>query len=303
MILTDIRRGLGRFRWHENPSVPISGICSIRSLLIRCSLFSLFILLTGSARADAEVMYLANAGLMITDGESKILFDPLFRNNFGQYQLLPLEMEAALMAGVEPFAGVDAVFVSHFHGDHFSPQDVLNYLRRNEDVLLYAPMQATEALYHFTNDADSAILGRVTGLDIDYGDKAMSLSVGALAIEAFHIPHSGWPERKPEVQNVAFRVTLNDSVTVLHMGDADARDAHFANDADLWAARQIDAAFPPYWFFTSDKGGRVLANRIRPAMAVGVHVPQVLPPEYSAGLDQRDLFRTPGETRRITIKD
>ena len=270
---------------------------------MRCTLFSVLFLLTGAARADAEAMYLANAGLMITHGESKILFDPLFRNGYGQYPLVPLEMEEALMAGQEPFQGVDAVFVSHFHGDHFSPQDVFDYLRRNNVVLLYAPVQATEALLHFATESDSAVLERVTGLDIDYGDSAISLSVGALDIEAFHIPHSGWPERKPEVQNIAFRVTIDDSTTILHMGDADARDAHFEIDAGLWAARKTDVAFPPYWFFTSEQGPRILANRIQPAMAVGVHVPIVLQPEYSQGLDEHDLFRTPGETRLITITD
>jgi len=40
---------------------------------------------TGSATAQ----YLANEGLMVVNGDIKVVFDPLFRNNYGQYQLLP----------------------------------------------------------------------------------------------------------------------------------------------------------------------------------------------------------------------
>ena len=37
--------------------------------------------------------------LMVVQGDTKVVFDPLFRNSYGQYQLLPKEMEDALFAG------------------------------------------------------------------------------------------------------------------------------------------------------------------------------------------------------------
>ena len=41
---------------------------------------------------EATVTYLANEGVMVTRGESSIVFDPLFNNSYGQYELLPGEM-------------------------------------------------------------------------------------------------------------------------------------------------------------------------------------------------------------------
>ena len=148
--------------------------------------------LAAGSRADGEVTYLANAGLMIAEGDTKVLFDPLFRNGFGQYRL----------------------------------------------------------------------------------------------------------------QNIAFRVTINSQITVLHLGDADARDDHFARDGDQWASRGIDAVFPPYWYFSSGKGRHVLTTRLKPRHSVGVHVPLDMPDNPSdrpAEYRGYDLFTEPGQSRRIEI--
>ena len=255
-------------------------------------------LAAGNAIAS-EVMYLANEGLLVRSANSKVLFDPIFRNNYNNYQLVPAEIEAKMFAAEPPFDDVSAVFVSHAHGDHFSASDMLRYLRRNSGVVLYAPAEATESLLFFVEDDEQELLSRIVGMDINYGDPAMEVAAGDITIEAFHIPHAGWPDRKPEVQNIAFRVTLDD-ITVLHMGDADTRDQHFEIDAERWAARHIDAAFPPYWYFTSENGVAVMRDRLTPGMAVGVHVPIKLDPRYSAGLEDVDLFRRPGETRSIS---
>ena len=266
---------------------------------MRLIVLAYFSILSTVASADGKVMYLANEGLMVQAGDSKVLFDPIFRNSYDTYQLVPPEIEDNLLAGEAPFDGINAVFVSHYHGDHFSAGDMLDYLRKNTNVTLYAPAQATESLIYFAKDEETDLLARIVGMDINYGDPAVEMTVGEISLEAFHIPHSGWPDRRPEVQNIAFRVTLGD-ITVLHMGDADTRDEHFAIDGERWAARHIDAAFPPYWYFTSEKGLAVLEGRLKPGMAVGVHVPIKLDPRYSDGLDEVDLFRQPGETRSIS---
>ena len=88
---------------------------------------------------DSTAHYLANEGLMVVHGETKIMFDPLFRESYGQYRLLPEAMVEALYAGAPPFDGIDAVFISHHHGDHFSPADILRLLKLQAGIHLYAP--------------------------------------------------------------------------------------------------------------------------------------------------------------------
>ena len=99
----------------------------------------LILIMEGVQAHESTAHYLANEGLMVEHGDTKILFDPLFRNDYGQYMLLPEELEEALFAGTAPFDSIDAVFVSHHHGDHFSPADMVRLLRDQSGIRLYAP--------------------------------------------------------------------------------------------------------------------------------------------------------------------
>ena len=122
-----------------------------------------------------------------------------------------------------------------------------------------------------------------------------------MLIEVAYIPHAGWPTRRTDVQNLAFRVTLDETSTVLHMGDADPRLVHFQADQDYWEERVVDLALPPYWFFSSDDGVEILDNRLTVINSIGIHVPA----EFSNAsnipgeLATNDLFTHPGEGRRF----
>ena len=69
-----------------------------------------------------------NEGILVSACGSKILFDAFYEDSYGQYLLVPDEIRAALMSGEPPYDDIDAVFVSHVHGDHFSPAPTLAYL-------------------------------------------------------------------------------------------------------------------------------------------------------------------------------
>lgn len=252
---------------------------------------------TGYASDNPSVLYMANEGFMVESGETKVVFDPLFRNGYGYYQLLPKEMEEALFAGTPPFDGIDAVFVSHYHGDHFSPEDILRLLKEQQDIRLYAPLQAVKALRRIARADDGKVFERVNAVELAYKDAPVSMGMNGLKIEAVRIPHAGWPTGRLDVANISWRVTLNDSTTVLHMGDADPNDIHFERDADYWAKGHTHMAFPPYWFFSSNGGGAILRDRIKADHNVGVHVPVAVP----KNLRGKDLFTRPGETRDIPL--
>ena len=87
---------------------------------------------TAFAHEDTSLArYLGNEGVMVEHGETKVLFDPFFRDSYGQYERVPEHIERALFEGDPPYDGIDAIFVSHFHGDHFSPAVMLDFLRRH----------------------------------------------------------------------------------------------------------------------------------------------------------------------------
>ena len=116
----------------------------LRSLILLC--FVWLCLGGASAHPDpaAETTYLGNEGIMVTDGETKILFDPLYPNGFGIYQMVPEDMRSDLIDGNGAYADVDAIFISHMHPDHFSVDEVILYLETHEDVHLFAPTQAVD---------------------------------------------------------------------------------------------------------------------------------------------------------------
>jgi L-ascorbate metabolism protein UlaG (beta-lactamase superfamily) len=250
----------------------------------------------------ATAQYLANAAILVTTGGTKVVFDPLFRNDFGSYERVPESMERALFAGEPPFDGLDAVFVSHYHEDHFSAVDVLRLLEARPDLRLYAPAQAVAGMREIASARLDAVMTRVNAITLQYRDAPVSLQHGTLLVEAVRVPHSGWPARQQQVENIAFRVTLDAETTVVHLGDSDASDAHFAHDAAYWTRRRTDVAFPPYWFFLSDGGRQVLERRIAPTRSIGMHVPADVPSrpaEREAGLREHELFTEPGEVRAI----
>ena len=252
---------------------------------------------------DSSAHYMANEGLMVVQGDTKILFDPLFRNSYGQYLLLPEEMERALFAGEAPYDGVDAIFVSHHHGDHFSPADMVRLLRERPTIRLYAPNQAVIAMRSESSNLDADIFERVSTVNLEYRDAPVTLNMDGLLIEAVRIPHSGWPTGRLDVENIVWRITLNENTTVLHMGDADPNDIHFAQDAQYWNRNTPHMAFPPYWFFGSSSGRAILKDRVKARRSVGVHVPVNIPSDpilRPVELRGFDLFTIPGETRTIS---
>lgn len=258
-----------------------------------------------TAQEATTVQYLANEGVMIAHGETKVLFDPIHNYPNDTYQKVPPAMEEAIFAGQAPYDGVDAVFVSHYHADHFSAPGLMRLLRERPGIQLYAPAQAVAELRQQGSADDEAIFERVTIFDLAYGDEPAFVRKGDLLIEAVHVPHSGWPTARTDVQNITYRVTLEETSTVVHLGDADPRLVHFEKDRLFWDEREVDLALPPYWFLLSDSGREILEDRIYSRHSIGIHVPA----EYATDRSQmpeeligEDLFMQPGEGRRFVGK-
>ena len=264
---------------------------------------ALCLIASGFAHADDEIVatYLANSGALITHGETKILFDPLFDNNYNFYELVPKDIEQALFDGRPPFDGVDAIFVSHHHSDHFSPERMLQLLQAHPELQLFAPSQAIDKMP--VGEADAALRNRMHSVSLDM-DSQFSMAIGDIEVSAVRIHHSGWPDRHADIDNIAFRVSLDDTATVLHMGDAHTDPRMFDRRADYWAERHTHLALPPYWYFMSDGGNKILEDHVHADVTVGVHVPANIPDtpsQYPDELRGRLLFSVPGEEKRISV--
>ena len=255
------------------------------------------------AQADDTVVakYLANSGVLISHGETKIVFDPLFDQDYGTYELVPKDIERALFAGAPPFDGLDAVFVSHHHGDHFSPERMVQLLIAHPGLQLFGPPQAIDSMP--VDPTDAALQGRLHAVEVDL-EETFTQVVGDIDVSAVRIPHSGWPTRHADIENIAFRVSLDDEATVLHMGDAHTAPTFFDDRAAHWAERSLQLALPPYWFFQSSGGKKILEDHIHANEVIGIHVPSSMPDSpahYPEDIRGRTLFSVPGEEKRIEI--
>ena len=241
-------------------------------------------------RTVAEVTYLGNEGLLVVGGISKVLFDPFFHSGYNNYQLVPEEIRSALFSGEPPYDGIDAIFISHAHGDHFAADDLLQYLKQFPDSKLVASDQAIAQIVRLAGS--DSVLSRMISISLAYQDPPVSQKLGNINFDVVRIPHAGWPQRA-DVSNLVFRVTLQDKTTVVHMGDADPDDAHFKPLMQHWQRTRSDAAFPPYWFFFARSGQLILSNRIAAPINVGVHVPIKVPQQLKVTGQQ--YFSRPGE--------
>lgn len=271
--------------------------------MIKCWMATLFIVFSALNNAlahdsGAHATYLGNEGVMVARGGTKILFDAFYANSYGQYALVPDDISAAMMSGAEPYDDINAIFVSHVHGDHFTAAPAIAYLRAQPGVSLYGSVQVVEAISAAGIAEDDPLMERIHGFDLSPEDKAERFDIGALSVDVVAIPHAG---NRPNIQNFAWRVTLGDRTTVIHLGDAGTVRADFERHRDHFSAKKTDAAFPPYWFFGDDAGEAILEDILTADQSIGVHVPARAAGNGDQWRAQAggDLFTDPGETRDL----
>jgi len=247
----------------------------------------------------ASAHYVGNEGVLVSRGKSKVIFDAFYADSYGQYTLVPDSIRAAMLAGTPPYDGIDAVFVSHAHGDHFSAAPAVAFMRAHKKVRMYASRQTHDALLAEVGKGDP-LLSRVIAADIGPADAPRHFELKGLQIEVVSIPHAGGPSRS-SVQNLSWRVTLDDSTTVIHFGDAGPVEADFERHAAHFAKRRAAAAFPPYWFLGDETGKAIIARYFNADQVVGIHVPASATGHGDEARKQLggDVFTDPGESRQL----
>ena len=243
--------------------------------------------------------YLANEGVMVTSGTVKVLFDAFYADGYDTYLLVPDGDRQGLMNDTPPFDGIDAIFVSHVHGDHFTAAPTLAYLRKHPDVLLYGPEQVATALAEAAS-SDDPVLKQITAFGLSPGDEPEVVNLENLSIDVIAIPHVGGA-RTASVSNLVFRVTLDGLSTVVHLGDSSMDEVLFWDSQPHWDAKPTHTAFAPYWFIGNEIGDLILSENIKAGEVIGIHVPAESKGDGEAWRSRLggDLFTDPGETRAV----
>lgn len=257
--------------------------------------------------SGGELTSILNAGVIAEfgpteDNRAKFLFDPLYDNHFGSLQELTPDLIDAIVAGSPPYDAVDAVFVSHAHGDHFSAGHITAMLAAQPSVQVVAPTQALNAM---REEAawQTRFESRVRAIALDNGETSDSFEISGALIEAFRSPHSGWPDRHANVHNITYRVSIaageGDYGRVMHMGDADPGAEHYTALQDFLAAHRTGVAMMPFWFYNVEGFDALLDETLNSESAIGVHVPVRVPAALEAS--GRPYFGGVGQVVEIPI--
>ena len=264
--------------------------------------------LANSGKAAGVATAILNAGVMTQVGApseagadgAKFLFDPLYDDHFGSLEELPPELIEAIVAGTPPYDGVDAVFVSHAHGDHFSASKLTRLLAAQDSVQLVAPEQALDAM---REDAawDDSFETRVRGIALVNGQASEAFELAGATVEAFRSPHGGWPDRHAGVHNITYRVSspAEESMVgrVMHMGDADPAAEHYVALSDFLAAKRTGLAMVPHWFSREDDLAGLVGETLNSEAVVAMHVPANVPANLVEG--ELPYFSEAGEVLEI----
>ncbi len=260
-------------------------------------LVCLLLAVPAAAHSTSQATYLGNEGVLVTRGDVKVVFDAFYADGLGTYLVPSAAVVQGLLEGKPPYDGIDAVFVSHVHADHFAPASMLAFLTAHPEVALYAPAQVVEALRKHAGEAP--VPGNLHGIDLEPGAAPRRFEQGGLEVLAAAVPHAGG-RQMAHIHNMLFRVTLDAQTTVMHLGDADTRRSLFDPLQKALEERPTDAAFVPYWFFLEEEG-RAVIRWIDAGQTIGIHVPEEAVGEGDAWRERHgaDLFTDPGEQRTL----
>jgi L-ascorbate metabolism protein UlaG (beta-lactamase superfamily) len=209
-----------------------------------------------------EVRYVANSGMLATVSGRRFLIDAPIREGIAPYATSSREERQQLESASAQYADIDAILVTHWHEDHFSPEAVAAHLSRNPRTLFISSPEVVERLRKTVPALPASQIRAV----LPEPGSAEQVDVRGVPVRVLRIRHN--PTRRLPEQHVGF--LIGSDTRVLHVGDADPAGDNFAL---LKGLPPVDLAFLPFWYVLDDANRRFVAESIRPKRIVAMHVP------------------------------
>ncbi len=219
------------------------------------------------------ITHIANAGLMVTAGDTRILVDAPQGGSY-PFDGVPEAALTGMLSGSGPYARADALLFTHTHADHFSASLAQAYLSHCPGAVCILP---------FCSAADT--LDNATHIET-VGALPRAFRVGDVRIDAQRGAHVGPPNAG---DNVVYRIAYGQG-SLLVTGDADPESV------DLAALGHADAAVINVLFWHSPAGRRALDTIVTPSVVFVHHLPFASDSEdkrvtFYRRMFERDLMR------------
>ena len=218
-----------------------------------------------------EIRFLANEGVLISNGENKVIIDGFLTEiSYERYGALQGENAEQLMHAKGPFAGIDIGLASHVHLDHFQPLAALAFLNHSNGSLFASSPQVLNALHEIAEPPAESTTRLVTlstqPLWPQSGD-SVEIARSEIIVKAFQLSHG--TGRFAEIQNLAHLINIG-GFNILHIGDAAMNPDNFA-EAGV-DQLDIDIALIPHWYFLSPEGRSIVEDFLSSDHKIALHI-------------------------------
>jgi L-ascorbate metabolism protein UlaG (beta-lactamase superfamily) len=242
----------------KSHSKTLPKITPIPFLFLLCVLSILPTPVKVCAASHVEIIYTGNEGFLIVAEGKKVLIDAFHRLGQARNQ----EM---LENGQPPFDDVDLILTTHTDHDHFDLHMAGQYLVKYPNTHFVSTKQATDAFEKYFPDVEK-IKARLKGFAPREGER-ISFSHEGIDITMMLLQHGR--NREVKVTNLGFLFSIGGK-KIFHMGDSEIIHSEL-NIYDL-PEENIDVAFVPYWYFTSEKYKPALLQNIGAKQVIAMHL-------------------------------
>ena len=248
----------------------------------------------------ARLCHIANVGFMLEAGSHKVLIDAVLGDGLPTYGAPGASDALAIEYGQKPFDGVDLVFASHHHEDHFDAAAIIHHMQLNPKTRYIMTPETEEELKAQAEPGYDP--NRVINKPVPAGRSAY-YKIGDMDIRLFGISH-GASQGNP-TQNMGILITIGD-VTVFHPGDMSS-ELPLLQSAGI-NKLPVDVLLMPYWYLMGDGRRAVVDAAWDFKRIIPMHMPvseQNWMHEYGglSGVHDAVMHSFPGRIMELDAKD
>ena len=231
-----------------------------------CAAVAMMICAPGLLCADVMITQLANEGVILFDGKTRIMIDGMVVEPYSVYGGLDEAAAADFTRASGAFAGIELALSSHRHHDHNQPRFACQFLQASPQTEFVSSPQVMGLMREkcrqlVTTDP------RIREITPQYGQPEV-LQHGEVKITVFPLSHG--TRKYAKIQNYGQLVEMG-GLKILHIGDA-AMDPTDFRKAGLDQVK-LDVALIPFWYFQPGPGAEVIDQYMDASLKVAVHIP------------------------------
>jgi len=242
----------------ESSGMHYKNLITIKAVVLLC--------LSLPIQADVTITQLANEGVIVSDGDTRIIIDGMVVEPYSIYGGLQPEAASQFDQASGAFSGIDLALASHRHHDHNQPRFACQFMEESEGTQFVSSAQVLGLMREKCRPLVTTS-PRVSEIDPQYGEPHV-FSQGSANVTVFPLSHG--TRKYAKIQNYGHLIELG-GMTILHIGDAAMDPADFQR-AGLDQV-DIDVVLLPFWYFQPGPGASVISRFLDAPHKIANHIP------------------------------